>query len=89
MGPAVMEWLNSWLAEQEVRGSNLGLGTLISEIEYLHSRNMTEILFKRRNILKTTPTKVEVSRLKLLSMWDIHTPFEIHHCLSLLLTLIS
>ena len=44
--------LSSWLAKQEVRGSNAGLATLISEIGYLPlpSRCMTE----RLEIFKTT-----------------------------------
>ena len=46
----VVEWLSSWLAEQEARGSNPGLATLISEIVYLlhPSRDMAEIPLKRR-----------------------------------------
>ena len=41
------------------QGSNSGLATSISEIVYplLPSRNMTEILLKRRKILKTTQPK--------------------------------
>ena len=34
-GAAVAEWLSSWLAEQEVRGSISRLATWISEIGYL------------------------------------------------------
>ena len=47
---AVVEWLSSWLAEQEVRGSIPGLATWISEIGYLlfPSRDMAEIPLKRR-----------------------------------------
>ena len=39
------EWLSSWLAEQEVRGSIPSLATWISEIGYLllPSRRMAEI----------------------------------------------
>ena len=46
----VAEWLSSWLAEQEVRGSIPGLATWISEIGYLllPSRDMAEIPLKRR-----------------------------------------
>ena len=49
-GAAVVKWLSSWLAEQEVRGSILGLTTWISEICYLllPSRYMAEIPVKRR-----------------------------------------
>ena len=44
------QWLSSWLAEQEVRGSIPHLATLISEIGYLRlpSRDMAEIPLKRR-----------------------------------------
>ena len=44
------EWLSSWLAEQEVRGSIPRLATWISEIGYLPlpSRDMAEIPLKRR-----------------------------------------
>ena len=44
------EWLSSWLAEQEVRGSIPRLATLISEIGYLllPSRDMAESSLKRR-----------------------------------------
>ena len=47
---AVAEWLSSWLAEQEVRGSIPRLATRISEIGYLPlpSRDMAEIPLKRR-----------------------------------------
>ena len=46
----VTEWLSSWLAEQEVRGSIRGLATWISEIGYLllPSRDMAEMPLKRR-----------------------------------------
>ena len=49
-GAAVAEWLSSWLAEQEVRGSIPRLATWISEIGYLlpSSRDMAEIPLKRR-----------------------------------------
>ena len=58
-GVAVVEWLSFWLAEQGVRGSNLGLATWISEIGYLlhPSRNMIERLFKWGKIFKTTKPK--------------------------------
>ena len=48
-GVVVVEWLSSWLAEQGVPCSNLGLTTCISEIGYLllPSRDMTERLLKR------------------------------------------
>ena len=50
MGTAVAEWLRSWLAEQEVRGSIPRLATWISEIGYLlpPSRDVAEIPLKRR-----------------------------------------
>ena len=50
-GAAVIKWLSSWLAEQEVRGSIPGLATWISEIGYLllPSVDMAEIPLKRRN----------------------------------------
>ena len=50
LGAAVGEWLSSWLAEQEVRGSIPRLATWISEIGYLllPSRDMAEIPLKRR-----------------------------------------
>ena len=50
MGAAVAEWLSSWLAEQEVRGSSPHIATWISEIGYLllPSRDMAEIPLKRR-----------------------------------------
>ena len=49
-GAVVAEWLSSWLAEQEVRGSIPRLATWISEIGYLPlpSRDMAEIPLKRR-----------------------------------------
>ena len=50
LGAAVVEWLSSGLAEQEVRGSIPGLATWISEIGYilLPSWDMAEIPLKRR-----------------------------------------
>ena len=50
LGAAVAEWLSSWLAEQEVRGSIPRLATWISEIGYLllPSRDMAERSLKRR-----------------------------------------
>ena len=50
LGATVAEWLSSWLAEQEVRGSIPGLATWISEIGYLllPSRDMAEIPLKQR-----------------------------------------
>ena len=49
-GAVVVEWLSSWLAEQDVRGSIPRLTTWISEIGYLllPSRHMAEIPLKRR-----------------------------------------
>ena len=46
----MVEWLSSWLAEQEVRDLIPGLELCISEIGYLllPSRDMAEILLKRR-----------------------------------------
>ena len=48
------EWLSSWLAEQEVRGSIPGLATRISKIGYLllPSRDMAEIPLKQRKSSK-------------------------------------
>ena len=48
LGAVVVKWLSSWLAEQEVRGSILGLAAMISEICYflLSSRDMAEIPLK-------------------------------------------
>ena len=50
LGATVAEWLSSWLAKQEVRGSIPGLATWISEIGYLllPSRDMAEIPLKWR-----------------------------------------
>ena len=49
---AVADWLTSWLAEKEVRGSISRLATWISEIGYFYlllpSRDMAEIPLKRR-----------------------------------------
>ena len=44
LGTAVVYWLSSWIAEQEVRDSIPGLAATISEIEYLllPSRDMAE-----------------------------------------------
>ena len=49
-GAVVVEWISSWLVDQEVRGSIPGLATWISEIGYLllPSRDMAEIPLKRR-----------------------------------------
>ena len=49
----MVEWLSSWLAEQEDRGSIPGLATRISEICYLllPSRDMAEIPLKRRTFV--------------------------------------
>ena len=54
----VAEWLNSWLAEQEVRGSISRLAAWISEIGkfLLPSRNMAEIPLKRRKSYNNQPT---------------------------------
>ena len=60
IGAAVAEWLSSWLAEQEVRGSIPRLATWISEIGYLPlpSRDMAEIPLKRRkSSIKPNQTK--------------------------------
>ena len=57
MGALVVEWLSSWLKEQEVRGSIPGLATWISEIGYLllPSRDMAEIpLFKATYSIQPT-----------------------------------
>ena len=50
VGAAVVEWLSSWPAEPEVRGSIPGLATWISKISYflLPSPDMAEIPLKRR-----------------------------------------
>ena len=47
-GAAVVEWVSTWLAEQEIWGSIPGLATWISEIGYLllPSRDMAEIPLK-------------------------------------------
>ena len=62
-GALVAEWLSSWLAEQDVRGSIPRLATWISEIGYLllPSRDMAEIPLKRRksSIQPTKPTHEE------------------------------
>ena len=61
---AVAEWLSSWLAEQEVRGSILGLATRILKIGYLllPSRDMAEILLKRRKFsIQPTNKKSSIS----------------------------
>ena len=53
----MVEWSNSWLAEQGVQSSNPSLATLISEIGYLllSSQNMTERLLKgRRSVCLST-----------------------------------
>ena len=55
LGGAVVEWISCWLAEQDLGGSNHGLGSSISEIGYLllPSRDMSNRLLNRRKILKT------------------------------------
>ena len=57
-GAAVVEWLISWLAEQEVRSSIPGLATWISEIDFLlpPSPDMAEIPLKWRKS-SMQPTK--------------------------------
>ena len=60
LGAAVAEWLSSWLAEQEVRGSIPCLAIWISEIGYilLQSRDMAEIQLKRcKTPIKPTKQK--------------------------------
>ena len=59
-GAMMVEWLSSWLAEQEVRGAIPGLATWISEIGYLllPSRYMAEIPLKRRQS-PIQPTKAD------------------------------
>ena len=54
LGAAVVFWLNSWLAEQEVWSSIPGLAATISEIGYvlLSSRYMAERSLKRRKSSK-------------------------------------
>ena len=76
LGAAVAEWLSSWLAEQEVRGSIPGLATWISEIGYLllPSRDMTEIPLKRRKspIQPTKPSNQPVAvYIALILMEDV------------------
>ena len=76
LGAAVAEWLSSWLAEQEVRGSIPGLATWISEIGYLllPSRDMAEIPLKRRKspIQPTKPTNQPVAvYIALILMEDV------------------
>ena len=55
---AVAEWLSSWLAEQEIRGSIPHLAPWISEIDYLPlpMRDMAEIPRTRRKSA-VQPTK--------------------------------
>ena len=59
LGAVVAEWLSSWLAEQDVRGSIYRLATWISEIGYLPfpSRDIGEIPLKRRKSSIQQPTK--------------------------------
>ena len=56
-GAAMAEWLSSWPAEPEVRGSIPGFATKISEIAYLllRSRDMAEIPLKRRKSTNNQP----------------------------------
>ena len=58
---AVVKWLSSWLAEQEARGSILGLAATIAEIGYLLllDKSRYEIPLKRRkpSILPTNQPK--------------------------------
>ena len=62
-GAAVAEWLGSWLAKQEDRGSIPGLATWISEIGYLllPSRDMAEIPLKRRKS-SIQPTNLNIKQ---------------------------
>ena len=59
----VVEWLSSWLVDKVVLGLNPGRVTSIPDIGYLllPSRNITEILLKRRKSSKqlNQPTKGE------------------------------
>ena len=75
-GAAVAEWLSSWLAEQEVRGSI----PRISEIGYLPlpSRDMAEIPLKRRKS-SIQPTKSRWEKLSHVTPYikgklQIHVP---------------
>ena len=64
-GAAVLEWLSSWFAEQEVWGSIPGLAAAtISKIGYLllPSRHVAEILLKRRGSSKQ-PTNQQPTNL--------------------------
>ena len=66
LGAAVVYWLSSWLAEQEVRGSIPGIAATISENGYLllPSRDMAEIPLKRRkSSIQPTNTLVLVERV--------------------------
>ena len=79
-GAAVAEWLSSWLAEQEVRGSIPRLATWISEIGYLPlpSRDMAEIPLKRRKS-SIQPTKSRWEKLSHVTPYikgklQIHVP---------------
>ena len=58
----VAEWLSSWLAEQEVRGSIPRLATWISEIRYLPlpSRDMAERSLKRRKSSKQPTNQLAI-----------------------------
>ena len=64
-GVAVAEWLSSWLAEQEVRGSIPRLATWISEIGYLPlpSRDMAEIPLKRHKSSIQPTNQIHVMEL--------------------------
>ena len=63
----VVEWLSSWLAGQEVRGSIPRLVTWISEIGYLllPYRDMAEIPLKRRKS-SIQPTNKSMQEYKIL-----------------------
>ena len=63
----VVEWLSSWLARQEVRGSIPRLATWISKIGYLllPSRDMAEIPLKRRKS-SMQPTNKSMPEYKIL-----------------------
>ena len=76
IGAVVVEWLSSWFAEQEIRGSIPGLPTSTSEIGYLMlpNRDMAEIPLNKRRISSIQPTNqlstiiIHMTKLKLNSI---------------------
>ena len=79
LGAVVAEWISSWLAEQEVRGSIPRLATWISEIGYLplQSRDMAEIPLKRRkSSIKPNQTKPMLSFIVYSNMTWFFSPIK-------------